>query len=96
MYKGVAMKFYKNLSLRSKFFTLVFGFAVAFVIFLVLTILGEKKHFKTTQERIIARLPRVVEKCDLHRFTVIVKVFRNFKKELYCKEIGLQEVFVKG
>lgn len=84
-----------KLSLKSKFL-LLFSVLSWHLLYLVLTILGEKKHFKTTQERIIARLPRVVEKCDLHRFTVIVKVCRNFKKELYCKEIGLQEVFVKG
>lgn len=50
------MKFYKNLSLKSKFLTLVIGFLVAFVIFLVLTILGEEKSSKHTQAQVIAML----------------------------------------
>lgn len=55
------MKFYKNLSLKSKFFTLIVGFGVAFVIFLVLTILGETKFSKHTQEQIIAMLEQEIK-----------------------------------
>ncbi len=57
----MAMKFYKNLSLKSKFFTLIVGFGVAFVIFLVLTILGEAKFSKHTQEQIIAMLEQEIK-----------------------------------
>lgn len=55
------MKFYKNLSLKSKFLSLVIGFFIAFVIFLVLTILGEEKSSKATQEQIIAMLQQEIE-----------------------------------
>lgn len=55
------MKFYKNLSLKSKFLTLVIGFLVAFVIFLVLTILGEEKSSKHTQAQVIAMLQKEIE-----------------------------------
>ena len=55
------MKFYKNLSLKSKFLSLVIGFFIAFVIFLVLTILGETKSSKATQEQIIAMLQQEIE-----------------------------------
>ena len=55
------MKFYKNLSLKSKFSSLVIGFFIAFVIFLVLTILGEEKSSKATQEQIIAMLQQEIE-----------------------------------
>ena len=55
------MKFYKNLSLKSKFLSLVIGFFIAFVIFLVLTILGEAKSSKATQEQIVAMLQQEIE-----------------------------------
>lgn len=55
------MKFYKNLSLKSKFLSLVIGFFIAFVIFLVLTILGEVKSSKATQAQIIAMLQQEIE-----------------------------------
>ncbi|WP_207798223.1 methyl-accepting chemotaxis protein [Helicobacter cinaedi] len=55
------MKFYKNLSLKSKFLSLVIGFFIAFVIFLVLTILGEEKSSKATQEQIVAMLQQEIE-----------------------------------
>ena len=55
------MKFYKNLSLKSKFLSLVIGFFIAFVIFLVLTILGEAKSSKATQGQIIAMLQQEIE-----------------------------------
>lgn len=55
------MKFYKNLSLKSKFLSLVIGFFIAFVIFLVLTILGEAKSSKATQAQIIAMLQQEIE-----------------------------------
>lgn len=55
------MKFYKNLSLKSKFLSLVIGFFIAFAIFLVLTILGEEKSSKATQEQIIAMLQQEIE-----------------------------------
>ena len=55
------MKFYKNLSLKSKFLSLVIGFFIAFVIFLVLTILGETKSSKATQEQIVAMLQQEIE-----------------------------------
>lgn len=55
------MKFYKNLSLKSKFLSLVIGFFIAFVIFLVLTILGEAKSSKATQAQIVAMLQQEIE-----------------------------------
>lgn len=55
------MRFYNNLSLRSKFLSLVIGFFIAFVIFLVLTILGEVKSSKATQAQIIAMLQQEIE-----------------------------------
>ena len=55
------MKFYKNLSLKSKFLSLVIGFFIAFVIFLVLTILGEAKSSKATQEQIVVMLQQEIE-----------------------------------
>ncbi|WP_304149876.1 methyl-accepting chemotaxis protein [Helicobacter bilis] len=55
------MKFYKNLSLKSKFLSLVIGFFIAFVIFLVLTILGEEKSSRATQEQIVAMLQQEIE-----------------------------------
>lgn len=55
------MKFYKNLSLKSKFLSLVIGFFIAFVIFLVLTILGEAKSYKATQAQIVAVLQQEIE-----------------------------------
>lgn len=55
------MRFYNNLSLKSKFLSLVIGFFIAFVIFLVLTILGEVKSSKATQAQIIAMLQQEIE-----------------------------------
>ncbi|WP_104742259.1 methyl-accepting chemotaxis protein [Helicobacter trogontum] len=55
------MRFYNNLSLRSKFLSLIIGFFVAFVIFLTLTIMGEEKSFKHTQASIITMLQKDVE-----------------------------------
>ncbi|WP_194147252.1 cache domain-containing protein, partial [Helicobacter trogontum] len=55
------MRFYNNLSLRSKFLSLIIGFFVAFVIFLILTIMGEEKSFKHTQASIITMLQKDVE-----------------------------------
>lgn len=55
------MTFYKNLSLKSKFLTLIVGLFVAFAVFVVLAILGEAKSSQKSQEQIIAMLRHETE-----------------------------------
>ncbi|RDU59683.1 chemotaxis protein [Helicobacter sp. MIT 14-3879] len=52
---------YKNLSLRLKFFTLVIGLFLGFLIFIVLMLLGEQKSLKITQETLTQEVRREIE-----------------------------------
>lgn len=55
------MKFYKNLSIKSKFLTLIAGLLAAFIVFISLAIIGEQESAKQTQKQITAMLRQDVE-----------------------------------